>query len=186
MFVHSDVAPPKLFLKDHKRRTVSEDLDQCSRLYILRSDLWKTALTAFKRPTFDVTKNIKVVFVGEPSVDDGGPLQEMFTLLLNHIARFSGLFEGRDGHVIPAHNLSRLNTGEYYIAGKIIATSLVHGCRAPHCFSQSIVEYIMNGKIISQPDPKVIPDYEIQQKVIKVQPTLYMYLTRGILIVFDM
>lgn len=128
----SDMVPARLFLKEHRRRAVQIDEDQFFRIYILCSDLWKTSLAAFKRPTFDVTRKIKVVFVGEPCEDDGGPLQEMFTLLMNHIARFSGLFEGRDSHIVPAHNLSLLNAGEYILAGKIIATSIVHGCRAPH------------------------------------------------------
>lgn len=116
-----------------------------------------------------MTKKIKVVFVGEPSEDGGGPLQEMFTLLINHMARFSGLFEGREGHIVPAHNFSRLNAGEFFLAGKIIATSIVHGGRAPHCFSQTFMEYVIHGKVISKPDPKDIPDYEIQQKVMKVK-----------------
>ena len=163
------MVPIRLILKDHKKRVLSEDPDECSRVHILRSDLWKTAVATFKRPAFDLTKKIKVIFVGEPCEDDGGPLQELFTLLLNHIATFSGLFEGREGHLIPAHNLSRLNAGEYYIAGKIIATSLVHGGRAPHCFSVTVVEYIFHGKVVSKPDPKDIPDYEIQQRIIKVK-----------------
>ena len=159
----SDMVPARLFLKEHRRRAVQIDEDQFFRIYILCSDLWKTSLAAFKRPTFDVTRKIKVV-----CEDDGGPLQEMFTLLMNHIARFSDLFEGRDGHIVPAHNLSLLNAGEYFFAGKIIATSIVHGCRAPHYFSKTFIEYIICGKVTSKPNPMDIPDYEMQQKVLKV------------------
>ena len=91
----------------------------------------------------------------------------MFTLLIHHIP-LCGLFEGREGHYIPVHNTSRLNSREYYTAGKMIATALVHGGRAPHCFSVSFAEYIVYGKVKSDPDPKDIPDYAIQEKLVKV------------------
>ena len=50
----------------------------------------------------------------------------------------------------------------------MIATALVHGNRAPHCFSVSFAEYIVYGKVKSNPDPKDIPDHAIQEKILKV------------------
>ena len=75
----------------------------------------------------------------------------MFTLLINHIARFSSLFKGRKGHIVSAYNLSHLNAREYYLAGKIIATSSVYGCGAPYCFSQTVAEYIFMARLFLNP-----------------------------------
>ena len=79
-----------------------------------------------------------------------------------------GLFEGREGHYILVHNTSRLNSGEYYTMGKMIATAIVHGGCAPHCFSVSFSEYIVYGKVKSIPDSKDIPDHSVQEKILKV------------------
>ena len=50
----------------------------------------------------------------------------------------------------------------------MIATALVHGGRAPHCFSLSFAEYLIYGKVQSSPDPKDIPDFALQEKILKV------------------
>ena len=136
----------------------------------MRNDFWRTASATFKRSSFDVTKHIKVIFVGKPCEDFGGPLLEMFTLLIHHIPR-SGLFERREGHYIP----SCLNSRDYYVAGKMLATALVHGGRAPHCFSVSFAEYLIHGKVQLSPDPKDTPDYPIQEKILKVRMFIRWY-----------
>ena len=153
-------------LINHRNRVV--DTSENCRIFIMRNDFWRTASTTFKRSSFDVTKHIKVIFVSEPCEDFGGPLLEMFTSLIHHIPR-CGLFEGREGHYIPVHNTSRLNNGDYYVAGKMIATALVHDGRAPHCFSVSFAEYLIYGKVQSSPDPKDIPDFALQEKILKVR-----------------
>ena len=104
--------PLKNILTNHRNRVI--DVNESCRIYIVCNDFWKTAFATFKRFSFDVAKHIKVIFVGEPCEDFGGPLLEMFTMMMHHIP-LCGLFEGRDGHFIPVHNTSRLNSGEYYI-----------------------------------------------------------------------
>ena len=47
---------------------------------------------AFSKSTFDMSKILTVVFVGEPSVDEGGPRREFFRLALKEIFAHSGLF----------------------------------------------------------------------------------------------
>ena len=160
--------PIKVILDTHKSRTVSCDLDSPpSRAYILRGQLWKTACTAFKRASFDVTREISVVFLGEPAEDYGGPLREFFTLLVHQIPR-TGLFEGRPNHYIPTHDTTRVMDGEYYLAGKMIAASIVHGGRAPNCFSKAFAEKVVLGEVKTEPNPMDVPDPDIRSKIMKV------------------
>ena len=171
------MVPLKSILTNHRNRVVN--VNENSRIFIVRGDFWKTASTAFKRASFDVSKHIKVIFVGEPCEDFGGPLLEMFTLLIHYIP-LCGLFEGREGHYIPVHNTSRLNNGEYYTTGKMIATALVHGGRAPHCFSTSFAEYIVYGQVKTNPDPQDIPDFVVKEKILKVRILIFVSCNHGI------
>ena len=72
----------------------------------------------------------------------------MFTLLIHHISHRGFLEERRDHH-IPVHYTSRLNSMDYYVNGKMIATALVHGDHAPHCCSASFGEYLVYEKILT-------------------------------------
>ncbi len=80
-----------MILDTHRRKEISQPEDDdfepvvFSRIHVLRSDLWKSALKCFRRASFDVSKPIKVVFVGEPSEDQGGPLREFFTLAMREM-----------------------------------------------------------------------------------------------------
>lgn len=86
--------PLKHILLAHHRRVISDDEEAYSRMYVIHKNLWENALAGFKRPSFDVSKQIKVIFIGEPCEDAGGPMREFFTLLMQEVALKSGLLEG--------------------------------------------------------------------------------------------
>ena len=52
----------------------------------------------------DVSKHMRVTFVGEPAVDSGGPMREYLHLLMSSIAHNNSLFCGEDSQRIPEHN----------------------------------------------------------------------------------
>jgi hypothetical protein len=108
-----------------------------------------------------------MVFLGEPAEDYGGPLREFFTLLMHHIPH-TGLFEGKPHHYIPTHDTTRMMEREYCLAGKMIATSIVHGGRAPNCLSRAFAEVVVFGEVTTQPDPSDVPDPDIRTKIMKV------------------
>ena len=62
-------------------------------------------MRAFSKPTFNVSKTLKVIFMGESAVDDGGPRREFFQLLLKDAFTSSGLFIGWPHHTIPLHHV---------------------------------------------------------------------------------
>lgn len=83
---------------------------QVRRIVVLRSQVWKSALSFWKLPIVQGrTGLILVKFTGddnlfEPSADDGGPRREFFTLLREAILHNSGVFTtGRINHTSLSH-----------------------------------------------------------------------------------
>lgn len=79
-------------------------------IHIRRNRLFADSLRAFSRPTFNVSKMLKVTFIGESAVDDGGPRREFFQLLLQEAFSSSGLFVGWPDHVIPLHHIEAVTS----------------------------------------------------------------------------
>ena len=52
------------------------------RITIRRSSLLKDSYRQFTRSGFFVNKPLRVIFIGEEAVDEGGPRREYFNLLL--------------------------------------------------------------------------------------------------------
>jgi len=107
-----------------------------------RKHLWEDALNRFKGG-LDFTKYIRISFVGEPAVDEGGPLREFLHLLIGSIATNNSLFCGKDDCRVPAPNMVELTNKTYLHVGEMIAVSLVHGGPAPTFFAPSFVDYIL-------------------------------------------
>ncbi len=83
------------------------------------------------RKGIDPNKYLKVTFIGEPGIDDGGPLREFFHLLLESMSRNNNLFCGDYGYRTPRINIVELGRNTYYHVGTMIAMSLVHGGPGP-------------------------------------------------------
>lgn len=62
-------------LQQHQTSVLSDDYQ---RIHVRRASLFQDALKAFARPSFNVSKMLKVVFIGEACVDEGGPRREFF------------------------------------------------------------------------------------------------------------
>ena len=73
-----------------------------------RENLTETVLNYFQNmPVEKIKASLKIIFVGEPGVDEGGLLTEMFTLFFESIfSGHGGLFEGSADSVDDAHKNS--------------------------------------------------------------------------------
>ena len=117
------------------------------RIKIRRSHVWQDTLFKLKRCSEnDINKLIKVQFIGEPAVDEGGPRNEYFSLLHREMAS-SSLFVGEPGSKCFNHNIIALEQKEY-----LFMVSCVHwvffNIRPHHVFfSSSVVDYIVYGKL---------------------------------------
>ena len=86
-----------------------------------------------------------MTFLGEPAVDDGGPLRELFRLLLGEICRNSSLFCGPDTARVPLHNIAALTKRTFKYIGCMIGASLLNGGPAPRFFANIVADYILFG-----------------------------------------
>ncbi len=73
-----------------------------------RSHIVQDAMCAFAKPSFHTSKMLKVTFIGEISVDDGGPRRELFSVLMRELFNKSSLFTGWPENAVPVHNVRAL------------------------------------------------------------------------------
>ncbi len=109
-----DVIVGKHIILQHQKKVLfGEDFQ---RVNIRRRNLFGDA---FAKPHFNVSKMLKIRFIGEESVieesvDDGGPCREFFRLLMKESFTTSGLFVGWPSNVVP----------KYYIVGRYKVVNL--------------------------------------------------------------
>ncbi|XP_037835205.1 G2/M phase-specific E3 ubiquitin-protein ligase-like isoform X1 [Kryptolebias marmoratus] len=101
----------------------------------------------------------------EEGVDLGGPRREFLRLLMETIA-ISPMFEGKQNNRNLALNSAALRDDWYYLAGKAIAVSLVHGGPPPKFFSPTPFSLLVYGS--AKPVLDDIADTELLEKVKKV------------------
>ena len=154
-------------LQQHFSRAIQTN--EYQRINIRRQFLLQDATKQFQRKSFDVSKLIRVQFLGEAAIDTGGPRREFLQLLLVDLLTKSGLFEGYPSSATPMHNVLALSTDQYALAGKMIATSIVQGGPAPHCFAAAVADILVFNEVASEADLSEIHDVEIQGKMKRVR-----------------
>ena len=65
--------------------TLSDDIEDVRRVAVRHKHILQDTLDTLKRIPWKTTKYIKVAFIDEPGVDDGGPRLDFFHLLLESI-----------------------------------------------------------------------------------------------------
>ena len=125
-------------------------------IIVRRKHLLKDAMKAFSKPKFEVSKYLRVRFIGESAQDEGGPRREFFRLLMPLIGQ-SQLFTGWPENVVPVHNVISLSLNEYYLVGKMLTTSVIQGGQPPVFFAAAVVDFILDGHISSQFNVNDIP-----------------------------
>ena len=111
-------------------------------IYVRRSQIYADSFRHFSKESFDVSMMLKVMFIGESAVDDGGPQREYFQLLQHDIACKSGLFGGWPNHV-PLHNVSALAHNKFYTIGKMLVTTIVQGGQPPLYFAGAVADFLV-------------------------------------------
>ena len=80
------------------------------RVAVRRKHILQDTLDTLKRIPWKATKYMKVAFIGEPGVDDGGMRQEFFRLLLESIGRRNMHFWGLVGRHIPSWQPTKIES----------------------------------------------------------------------------
>ncbi len=139
----------------------------CQRIVVRRKHLLFDAMTKF-RGGLDDQKYLKVTFVGEPAVDDGGPLREFFHLLIKKLSEENKLLCGPYDCRTPRKNIVEFQKNSFFQLGKMIAMSLVHGGPAPHFFSPAVADFICYGMFKVRASISDVGDEHVQQALIEV------------------
>ena len=117
-----------IVLEEHFDSTIHHDLDDVNRVTIRRKHIWRDAIRAMSRPTFDPCNCVQVTFIGEEAVDGGGWAQVcFFVLALQELAEDSSIFQGPPHGRFFLHNVQALASRKYFYAGMLVAVSLANG-----------------------------------------------------------
>ncbi|XP_076135801.1 G2/M phase-specific E3 ubiquitin-protein ligase-like [Alosa pseudoharengus] len=118
-----------------------------NRFNITRSNVWDGAMRGLKRSTFQDKADFYVKFsddagLFEDSIDTGGPKREFLSLVMNHLPS-RPIFDGPPQHRYLIYNAQAIKDDEYFLAGKFISLSVIHGGPGPNFLSKTLVRYIV-------------------------------------------
>ena len=113
------------------------------RIVVRRKHIFEDTLHKL-RSGIDISKHLRVTFIGEPAIDDGGPMREYMRLLLGSIISNNSLFCGDVNSHFLQYNVIELNKKTYFHVGQILSITLVHGGPAPF-FAEPVANYILYG-----------------------------------------
>ncbi|XP_039473092.1 G2/M phase-specific E3 ubiquitin-protein ligase-like [Oreochromis aureus] len=129
------------------------DHKKVSRFNISRSDVWDGAVRGFRRSTYSDNNDLFIKFNDdagcfEEGLDMGGPRREFLTLLMSHL-RNRPIFDGPPDRRYLVYNSRAAMEVEYFLAGKMIAVSIVNGGPAPHFLSKNLVNRMIGDPSFS-------------------------------------
>ena len=87
---------------------------------------------------------IKIQFVEEPAVEQGGPRKEFFSLVHSQVSN-SGMFIGKENRKCFNHDILALQQRSFYIYGQLCYIAVMQG--SPCFFAPSVEDHIVYGKI---------------------------------------
>lgn len=176
----SEPQPPEEVLKKWRQSKV----DNLARREIISVDrtspkLFRSLFAKYKRAEMNLNARPEVEFDGEPGVDAGSLTREYFSMLME-LLRNGGkssmppLFEGEEGHTIPVHSVDALSSGCFYIAGQMIAHSVLHGGVGIVGMSKAVSRYIASeGNDAEQASPFLsladIPDLNTRNVLLQAR-----------------
>ena len=129
---------------------------QCGTQFIsvnrMQISLLMQLMRIYKDPRLDLTKPLKVNFVGEHEADVGGPTKEYFQEAISILSKVDTLyniqlFDGQEGHLLPLYGVDAISSGCFEMAGKLIAHSVLHGGPGMAGLSPVVIKYLVTGSI---------------------------------------
>ena len=154
-------------LQQHQKDQILSHEDPSLCIAIRRRHIWKDTKLVLSRRNNVYSGGIRVTFISEAAVDEGGPRREFFRLVLAELAQNNALFDGGEQRRIARHNIMELQGNSYLIAGRVIALSLMYGGPAPQFFASPVAEYLLDGTVHSVCIEDV-PDQSIQRSLFQV------------------
>ena len=146
------------------------DTENYNIINVRRNHIWNDALRAISKPAFNPLFPIRVTFISESAVDEGGPSREFFTLALLKMSEDASIFYGNDNAKLFTHNVQGLKKRLFFMAGMFVALSLANGSPGISCLSETVYSYLcyglQRGKMISKVCD--IDDVTVREHLLKV------------------
>ena len=80
--------------------------DPCQLVTVRRKYIWSDVKRCFDKPYANFTLPLRVILVGEPAADQGGPKREFFRLALAACTTDPSLFTGSGSCQLPVHGMA--------------------------------------------------------------------------------
>lgn len=128
---------------------------------IMRRKVLESSFMAMRRNTFKPMANLYIKFSGEMGEDYGGPRREYFRLVMRELQQ-SCLFDGDVGNKLFSHNLEALEANKYFMAGQILAMSLLQEGPGLHCLNMDLFK-LMTGKVPDHFDVNGLADSDARE-----------------------
>ena len=159
-----------MILKEHFRQYFDLiDLEQAvNNIHIRRNHMWHDALRAISKSTFDPLLPVRVTFIGEPAVDDGGPCREFFSLALMKMSEDATIFQGPPECRSFVHNIQGVQKRTFFYAGLFVGLSLANGGPGLGCLAKTIYSYLCYGLQNRREFHEEIPCDEIKEQLLQV------------------
>ena len=135
----------------HRTKVIHGKDEDFQAIHVRRNFIFGDATRAFTKPSFDVSKMLKVHFIGEQAEDEGGPRREFFQRLMKAAFQCQVLFGGWPYHTVPVHNITAISQNQFFLVGMMIATSLIQEGQPPVCFSSTVCDYLIFNDVRSKP-----------------------------------
>ena len=160
-----------MILKEHFKDYFNHtNIEQAvNSIHIRHNHMWHDALRAISKPNFDPLLPVRVTFIGEPAVDDGGPCREFFSLALMKMSEDTTVFQGPPQCRSFVHNIQGLQKRTFFYAGLFLGLSLANGGPGLGCLAKTIYSYLCYGlQNRRECYEEEIPYYEIREQLQQV------------------
>ncbi|XP_077863811.1 LOW QUALITY PROTEIN: G2/M phase-specific E3 ubiquitin-protein ligase-like [Saccoglossus kowalevskii] len=162
-------------LKQLEEKINYHEPDISSKFNINRADVWDGAIRGFQRKSYCPMKRMYIRFTNdagkdEGAVDTGGPKREFLRLIIHHL-QHSCIFDGPEHSKVLSMHSFAMEDDWYYLAGRMIAVSLVHGGPGPVFFFRTLYNSLVHGLSKVKPSISDIGDYEIRDQLLSIMET---------------
>ena len=123
----------------------TDDTENYNIINVRRNHIWIDALRAISKPAFNPLFPVRVTFISESAIDEGGPSREFFSLALLKMSEDVSIFHGNANAKLFTHNVQGLKKRLFFMAGMFVGLSLANGGPGLSCLSGTVYSYLCNG-----------------------------------------
>ena len=115
--------------------------DNYQLITVRRKHIWEDTKRFFSMPYLNWSHELKVIFIGEPAEDGGGPWREFFQFAVSAATGDPGLFTGPAENRVSLSSTYALIKKHFIYVGNLTVASIAQGGSGPCCFPSWIYDH---------------------------------------------